>query len=135
VREAEEEIGLRLSFDDLVPIGRRFMGRSGDGDRELQEVFAVRSDLWLDAYTMHEDEVSGIAAVSLTLALALFRGEVPSAPGLELVRGSPEPHGFEMRPGDFAGAEREVYAISSLEALVVVLDGGVPERFELRDEP
>lgn len=135
VREADEEIGLRVAFADVVPIGRRFTGRPGDGDRELQEVCAVRSDLPLDAYVLHEHEVSGIASVLLAQALALFRGEAPAAPGVELERGARTPRAFTMRVGDFAGREREAYAVCSLERLAIVLAGGVPERFELRDHP
>ncbi len=74
MREAEEEIGLVLTLADLTRLGRRFAHRIGGTDNEVQEVFALRSDLALDRYRLHPDEVEGVVSVGLDDAIALFEG-------------------------------------------------------------
>jgi isopentenyldiphosphate isomerase len=135
VREAEEEIGLAVTLADLVRIGRRFTGAPGDGDREVQEVFATRSDLTLEAYVLHADEVDAVVSVLLGDALALFRGEIEEIEALELLRGDGAPRRCSMRVTDFAGRDRARYATLSLERLAAVLEGRVPAAFALRDAP
>ena len=72
VGKGEGEVGDTVGKDP----GKGKGGKPGDGDREVQEIFAVRCDLPLEAYTLHPEEVDGIARVGLDDALALFRGEV-----------------------------------------------------------
>ncbi|HCG30174.1 MAG TPA: DNA mismatch repair protein MutT, partial [Chloroflexi bacterium] len=113
VREAEEELGLALTLDDLTPIGRRFTDWSADGviDREAQEVFALRCD-------------QPLAAESL------FTGHVDAIPAWEHARGAAEGHPITIRRADIAGYGAR-YPLAALAALRAVLRGETPEPFEL----
>ena len=134
VREAEEEIGLVVTLDDLTRLGRRFAHSARGTDNEVQEVFALRSDLGLAGYRLHPDEVEGVVTVALDDAIALFDGDREVVPALELRRGSGTgvPKAIEIVVSDFAAGEIGGYAIRALQGLREVVNGGVPEPFELR---
>jgi hypothetical protein len=134
VREAEEEIGLVVTLDDLTRLGRRFAHSVRGADNEVQEVFALRSDLALDSYRLHPDEVEGVVSVAVDDAIALFEGTRGSVPAYELRRdaGSVGPAVLQVAVGDFAAGEIGGYAVHALYGLRTVVDGGVPEPFELR---
>lgn len=135
VREAEEEIGLALAFADLTRLGRRFAQSVSGTDNEVQEVFAVRSDLPLDRYRLHPVEVDGVVAVGLDDAIALFEGRSAFAPALELVRdaGSTVPTAVEVAVADFAaGGGTGGYPVRALQSTRVVVEGGTPDPFDLR---
>jgi isopentenyldiphosphate isomerase len=131
--EAEEEIGLRVGLDDLVRIGRRFVaGTARDGviDREVQEVFAVRSDLPLGDYTLHPEEVDALVAVPIAGALRLYAGEVERVAARTCdQRGQASDVWLVYE--DFAIRDRR-YAAHALAALLAVLGGERPEPFLLR---
>jgi len=132
VREADEEIGLTIGLADLTRLGRRFAGGDGRTDNEVQEVFATRSDLPLDAYRLHPDEVDAIVSVTLPEALALFEGRAVEVVGLELRRGSSRATAVPVTVAGFAAGEVGGYAVQALRGLLEVVTGGVPEPFELR---
>jgi len=134
VREAEEEIGLVLTLDDLTRLGRRFAHSGGGADNEVQEVYAVRSDLPLDRYRLHPDEVEGVVSIALDDAIALFDGSRGAVPALELRRDgrAGEARPLDVGVGDFAAGEIGGYAVLALQGLRRVVDRGVPESFELR---
>jgi hypothetical protein len=132
VREAEEEIGLRVVVGDLTHLGRRFAHHPGGLDNEVQDVFAVRSDLPLDAYVLHPDEVDAVVAVGLEEALALFDGSARAVPGLELRRGGGDPEDTVVTVAGFAAGEVGGYPVRALRGLREVVDGSSPEPFELR---
>ena len=75
-----------LTLADLTRLGRRFAHSVGGTDNEVQEVFALRSDLALDRYRLHPDEVEGVVSVGLDDAIALFEGVGRAVPALELRR-------------------------------------------------
>ena len=133
VREAEEEIGLVLTLADLTRLGRRFAQSVGGADNEVQEVFGLRSDLPLDRYRLHPDEVDGVVSIGLDDAIALFEGSVATVPALELRRdaGSGGATALDVGVSDFAAGEVGGYAVHALHGLGTILDGGVPEPFEL----
>ena len=54
-----------LTLDDLTRLGRRFAHSVRGADNEVQEVFALRSDLPLDRYRLHPDEVEGVVSVGI----------------------------------------------------------------------
>ena len=71
MREAREEIGLELSLDDVTILGRRFV-RAQPSDNEVQDVFAVRADLPLGAFTPHPLEVDALLRLPIADAIALL---------------------------------------------------------------
>ena len=79
-RELEEELGLRVEFDDLIPLGRRVgIHRSGDFvDCQICHVFLYECDQPLADYAYQRDEVAGLLKLRLEDAFSLFAGEVPS---------------------------------------------------------
>ena len=131
-REAEEEIGLTVAPERLVRLGRRFARGTLPPDNEVQEVLAIRSDLPLEAYRLHPEEVDAVVRLSLDDALALFEGRVAAVPGDELGRGARRPARIAVGVGDFAAGERDGYPARALGGLVDVLAGRAPEPFELR---
>ena len=134
MREAEEEIGLVLTLADLTRLGRRFAHSVGGTDNEVQEVFGLRSDLALDRYRLHPDEVSAVVSVGLDDAIALFEGVVETMPALELRRdpASAVPVEIDVGVSDFAAGEVGGYAVRALRGLRAVVAGGAPEPFEVR---
>jgi hypothetical protein len=132
IREADEEIGLDVALEDLTRLGRRFARNVARADNEVHEVFAVRSDLPLDAYRLHPDEVEAVVAVPLADALALFEGRAAEVAGHELGRGSSAPAAVRVTVAGFAAGEVGGYAEHALRGLLEVVSGGVPAPFELR---
>ena len=132
VREAEEEIGLRVAAADLTRLGRRFAHGGSRRDNEVQDVFALRSDLPLRAYTLHPDEVDAVVSMGLEEALALFDGRAATARGLELARGGREAVAVGATVEQFAGGEVAGYPSRALRGLAQVVGGAAPEPFELR---
>lgn len=134
VREAEEEIGLSLGIEDVTRLGRRFVHGGAGTDNEVQEVYALRSDLPLDAYRLHADEVDAVVSVSFDAALALFEGRDSAALCVELQRGSTASSVGRITVTDFAAGERDGYPARALRGLLEVIAGRAPEPFELRAE-
>ncbi|MFW6074035.1 MAG: NUDIX hydrolase [Chloroflexota bacterium] len=131
-REAEEEIGLDLRLSDLTRIGRRFADNQGDTviDREINEVFGYRSDLPLNEYRLHPEEVSGIVAIPLGEVIALFRGERVEVAGIECDQAGIETS-RTYRQDDFV-PDRDGYTPLALTQLARLADGEVVEPFLLR---
>ena len=132
IREAEEEIGLAVGLDDVVHLGRRFAHSPSGQDNEVQEVFAVRSDLPLSRYRLHPEEVDSVVSVPLDAAVELFEGRVSSVEGLELRRGASSSSPVDVTVAGFAAGDRTGYPALALRGLGEVLAGRVPEPFDLR---
>jgi len=80
VREIEEELGLKVAFEDLTPLGLR-IGIKKEGaliDRELADVFFYRSNRDLTDYRLQEEEVRALIAFPIHEGIALFKGECDS---------------------------------------------------------
>ncbi len=78
VRELEEELGLPVKFEALVPLGRR-LGIAKSGalvDCQICHVFLYECDLPLAAYRYQEEEISGLLKLRLADGLRLFAEEV-----------------------------------------------------------
>ncbi|HRA31220.1 MAG TPA: NUDIX domain-containing protein [Thermomicrobiales bacterium] len=135
VREAEEELGLALTLDDLIPIGRRFADWSADGiiDREAQDVFALRCDQPLAAYRLHPEEVAAVIAIDIAAAESLFTGHVDAIPAVERPRDATEPRPITVRLPDIAGYGAR-YPLAALAALSAVLRGEIPQPFKIRTD-
>ena len=122
-----------LTLADLTRLGRRFALSAAGTDNKVQEVFAVRSDLALDGYRLHPDEVASVVAIGLDDAIALFEGHRAVVAALELGRepGSGTPTAVEIAVADFAAGETGGYAVRALQGARIVVNGGTPEPFEL----
>ena len=89
----EEELGLRVEFEDLIPLGRRVgIYRIGDFvDCQICHVFFYECDQPLEAYQYQSDEIAGLAqSCGLTMALRLFSGDVDSVTAAAVGLGSAE---------------------------------------------
>ncbi len=95
-------------------------------------MFAARSDLPLDAYRLHPDEVEAVVSVPLADALALFEGRVAETVVHELGRGQSRATTVSVTVADFAAGEVGGYAALALRSLLDVVSGSTPEPFELR---
>lgn len=133
VREAEEEIGLPLRLDDVVCIGRRFAVGSGPGvqEREVQEIYALRSDMPLGAYRLHPEEVDALVAPTIDDVLQLAAGAVNEIAARERMRDAEADQFIRLRKSDFAGDDW-TYATAALASLRSVIFGSTPTPFTLR---
>jgi len=77
-REIEEELGLRVAFEDLIQLGRRLgISRLGDFvDCQICHVFFYETDKALADYSYSRAEIAGLLKLRLDDALRLFSGEV-----------------------------------------------------------
>jgi isopentenyldiphosphate isomerase len=84
VREAEEELGIAYTFDDLMALGVHRVDETRDNgrvNRELQHVFAVRDDRPLEAYThLDTHELDGLVLVGLDALGTLTAGAAGAHP-------------------------------------------------------
>ena len=77
-REVEEELGLRVAFEDLIPLGRRVgIHRSGEFvDCQICHVFLYECDRPLADYAYQRDEIAGLVRLRIDDGLRLFAGDV-----------------------------------------------------------
>ena len=134
VREAEEEIGLAVSIDDLTRIGWRAIGgqRGQVIDREVQSIYAVRCDQPLSDYRLHPQEVDALVAVELDAVRRLFADETEQVPASECPRGG-QPFAITITRDDFAIRDR-TYVLAVLPGLVAIIEGRTPEPFDMRGQ-
>ena len=80
IRELEEELGLRVRFEDLIPLGRRIgiQQESGLLDRQICHVFFYECARPLEAYDYQKDEISGLLKLPIAAGLRLLSGELDS---------------------------------------------------------
>ena len=78
IREIEEELGLCVRFDDLIPLGRRLgVARFCDLlDYQICHVFLYRCDQPLIDYVYQKDEITGLLKLPLNAGINLLSGEV-----------------------------------------------------------
>jgi isopentenyldiphosphate isomerase len=78
VREIHEELGLEVTYEALIPVGRRVSAARYLGliDREVADVFVYETTLDLDDFRPDPDEVAGLVAFKVRDGLALCGGEI-----------------------------------------------------------
>ncbi len=78
IREIEEELGLCIDYEDLIPLGRRVgINRIGEFvDRQICHVFLYECNQPLAAYHYKRDEVAGLIKLPIADAMRLHAGEV-----------------------------------------------------------
>jgi len=74
IREIEEELGLVVNFEDLIPVGRRVGINTYNGliDREIADVFFYICDQPLAHYVYQKEELAGLIALDVDAGLRLF---------------------------------------------------------------
>lgn len=130
MREAREEIGLELTIDDVTFIGRRFV-RSRPSDNEVQDVYAVRADIPLEAFVPHPLEVDAMLRASLGDVRRLVAGEVSVVEAIELAQGESTARSVLLTYDVFV-PETAPYYTTALAALERVVLGQPFEPFLLR---
>jgi isopentenyldiphosphate isomerase len=125
LREVEEELGLRVGPDRLVPLGtRRAEQRIPEGfDREFQDVFLVRDDTPPGDLRLQREEVEAVLGIGLDDAEAL--GAAGSAPAREYRDG--EASEVQVHISDFV-PDTDDYLRRVAVAARAALDGGRVER-------
>ena len=78
VREIEEELGLRVKFENLVPLGRRLgISRYRDMvDCQISHVFLYECSQRLADYNYRKEEIAGLLKLPLDTGLSLLSGQV-----------------------------------------------------------
>lgn len=132
LRETEEEIGLTSTVEELTPLGLRFIEDFGATyiDRELDEVYALRSDWQLDAYVQHPEEVDGVLAIDLHELQLLFSGSRTEIHAQEFQRDGTMRH-VMIGITDFAG-DREAYRNAVVASIQELVNGECPKPFLIR---
>lgn len=126
VRELEEELGLRVSLEDLTPLGTFREEDEGEAqgvryiDREVSEVYGCATDWKPSAFRLQREEVAGLYEADAVSLLALMRGETETvlAAGVALDEtGEAVPvEGVRVSRDDFV-ARDPAYYIRVFEAL------------------
>ena len=83
-REIEEELGLRVSFDELLPIGRRIFVYCFDKEvteYEFQDVFFLPRPVRPETLVLQPDEVDGVLEVAPEDGIRLFSGREGNVKG------------------------------------------------------
>jgi isopentenyldiphosphate isomerase len=123
LRETEEEIGVVVSLGDLRSLGVRVCANEGEPgivDRELQDVFLLRSDRPLSDYRPNSAELSALVRVRVADVLALFAGEVRAVGAESLAPGAGEPEPVTIGTDDFIpNIDRYFYRVAIAAGLVL----------------
>lgn len=93
VRELEEELGLKVEFDELLACGtfaEEDLVSETLIDREFCHIFIYRCDQPLKAYQLQEEEVSGIFAVNMKELEQLVSGDAATVTVKGIIPGSGE---------------------------------------------
>jgi isopentenyldiphosphate isomerase len=79
VREMEEEIGLKVSFEQLVSLGQRqtsvVLAKDYDNN-EFQHIFLLPTKTGLTGFKYADNEVSGLVEIPVFDGIRLMRGEI-----------------------------------------------------------
>ena len=77
-REIREELGLEVSFTDLLSVGRRvfvYCFTPGVIEYEFQDLFLLRRDVRPEALVLQKEEVDGVLEIEVEQGIELFSGE------------------------------------------------------------
>jgi isopentenyldiphosphate isomerase len=81
VREIQEEIGLKVKYEDLISLGIKFdLAKIGSIiNRQFCHVFLLESKFRANEYQLDLDEVEGMVEISINEGLDLFSGKIDAA--------------------------------------------------------
>ena len=105
MREVEEEVGLKVSFDELYYLGivKECIDSPGRFVRHLCHTYFHETKLPLSVYKLQESEVDGIFEVNIADGVKLFSGETAAIEAVGLVGGRPVTR--QVSIADMASAE------------------------------
>lgn len=87
VREIQEEIGISVAYNDLIPLGIKFDLAKINSiiNRQFCHVYLYESQIKADEYKLDLSEVEGMVEISINDGLELFSGKTDSvlATGVE----------------------------------------------------
>jgi len=77
IREAEEELGVKVDFEALIPLGVRseVVQVGAIINREFCHTYLWHNNASLETYKLHPDEVTGLVQMRLEDGLMLFAGK------------------------------------------------------------
>ncbi len=80
IREVQEELGIALSFNELVPLGQHMSAFQYDDiyDRQFCDVFLLVHAQDIGEYNYQQEEIDGLVVFSIVDGLKLFSGQVAS---------------------------------------------------------
>ncbi|MEK4105983.1 NUDIX domain-containing protein [Paenibacillus sp. FSL R10-2791] len=80
IREVQEELGLELAFDELIPLGTipYCMIKENLIDKERAHVFVYNNPYPLDDFKLQEEEVAGIVITKFVDFRSFWQGEIHS---------------------------------------------------------
>jgi len=124
LREIEEELGLQVTAEDLVPLGTRRVELEipGGVDREFQEAFLLVGSLSQEDLRLQEEEVAAVVRLRLDDVEALCGGSEVSAQ--EWAGGKTTP--VSVRLANFVPGEDD-YLLWAARAARDVLSGERPD--------
>ncbi|MEK0312494.1 NUDIX hydrolase [Cohnella sp. 56] len=131
VRELEEELGLRVSLEELTRLGTFREEDEGEAqgvryiDREVSEVYGCATDWKPAAFRLQREEVAGLYEAEAGALLALMRGETETVLVAGVVLGETGEavpvEGVRVSRDDFV-ARDPAYYIRVFEALGVLVE-------------
>jgi isopentenyldiphosphate isomerase len=123
LREVEEELGLRVNSERLVPLGTRKVEQHipGGFDREFHDVFLLRDDTPPERLRLQKEEVEAVYRLALDNVETLY--ETGSAPAREYGQGTP--FATQIRLAEFVPQE-DNYLARVTEAAHQLLSGTAP---------
>lgn len=127
VREAWEELGLRVERDELILLGERRIESREPGviDREIQDIFLLRRDVPLTAYQPQDDEIAALTLLDARAAARLHSGEIATLGADVLSRGAAMPRRFYLTADDLI-PHRGPYIAAVARGVKDVLAGRPP---------
>ena len=131
LRECEEEIGLPVTPEALVRLGRRSVaaGAAGTVDREHQEVFAAVVQRSLTSFALHPEEVDALVRLPFADARALLVDGL-AVDAFERCREDRAERPARLAPEDVVPGAGGYYA-TALDALARAVAGAPVVPFDL----
>lgn len=87
VREVEEEIGLKIDYNELIPLGIKFdvLKTGSILNRQFSHVFLLKVDIPVNEYKLDLTEVEGMVEIAIDDGLNLFsdKAQTAQATGIE----------------------------------------------------
>lgn len=102
-REINEELGLEISFNELVPLGRRifvYCFTPGTKECEFQDVFLLPRKVRVEELIPQQEELDGVVSMDVEQGISLFSGKVRQIE-LLLHRSGNKKETISVHTGDF----------------------------------